>query len=85
MSPKLRSPSSQKRDAATTEVWARYQIEEGGIPILGSDKSEEIRRQTRKLDFQHGMAIREIIVSSLHCRRIRNQLQSVCVVIRPWS
>lgn len=48
-----------------TEAWARYQIEEGVTPILGSDKSEEIRRQARKLDFQHGKAIHEIIVSSL--------------------
>jgi len=48
-----------------TEAWARYQVEEGVIPVLGSDRSEEIRRQARKLDFQHGKAIHEIIVSSL--------------------
>jgi hypothetical protein len=48
-----------------TEAWARYQVEEGVIPVLGSDKSEEIRRQARKLDFQHGKTIHETIVSSL--------------------
>jgi len=48
-----------------TEAWARYQIEEGLVPTLSRDKSEEIRRQARKLDFQHGKTIHEIISSSL--------------------
>ena len=52
-----------------TEEWAKSRVEKGTIPILGPP-SEEIRRQARILDFQHGKTMHEIILSDL--KRVRN-------------
>jgi hypothetical protein len=47
-----------------TDEWARERVEKGTVTVLGQP-SEEIRRQARILDYEHGKTMHEMILSTI--------------------
>jgi hypothetical protein len=47
-----------------TDEWARARVQRGTVPVLG-EPNEEIRRQARILDFEHGKTMHEMILSTI--------------------